>query len=115
MCAQQGGGYLVICARGGLCYRAAPCSLSSRYTYKALHIHSSLTNCRKFPELEVPTVVRKKKERLKGHFHAKVPVRKGKTAIPTSRQQPTGLHRSFRAVGPTWDMLKMGGYRHEGG
>jgi hypothetical protein len=34
MCAQQGGGYLVICACGGLCYRAAPCSLSSRYTYR---------------------------------------------------------------------------------
>jgi hypothetical protein len=35
MCAQPGGGYLVICARGGPCYRAEPCSLSSRYTYES--------------------------------------------------------------------------------
>jgi Transposase IS116/IS110/IS902 family len=34
------------------------------------------------------------------YIRAKVPVRKGKTAILTSCQQPTGLHRSFRAVGP---------------
>lgn len=33
------------------------------------------------PELEVMTVIWGKKERLKGHFRAKVPVRKGKTAI----------------------------------
>jgi hypothetical protein len=70
------------------------------FSYKALHIHSSLTNFRKFPEPEILTVIRKKKGRLKGHFRAKVPVRKGKTAILTSCQQPTGLHRSFRAVGP---------------
>jgi len=33
-------------------------------------------------------------------FSRKMPVRKGKTAILTSRQQPTGLHRSFPSVGP---------------
>src|SRR5713101_8709847 len=70
------------------------------FSCKALHIRSSLTNFRKFPEPEILTVIRKKKGRLKGHFRAKVPVRKGKTAILTSHQQPTGLHRSFRAVGP---------------
>lgn len=46
-------------------------------------------------------VIRKKKGCLKGHLRAKVPVRKGKTVILPSRQQFTGLHRSFRAAGPT--------------
>jgi hypothetical protein len=32
MCAQQGGYYHGICARGGPCYRAEPCSLLSRYS-----------------------------------------------------------------------------------
>jgi len=60
------------------------------------------TNFRKLPEPEILTLVRQKKGRLKGHFRAQVPVRKGKTAILTSRQQPTGLHRSFPSVGPKW-------------
>ena len=60
------------------------------------------TNFRKLPEPEILTLVRQKKGRLKGHFRAQVPVRKGKTAILTSRQQPTGLHRSFPSVGPNF-------------
>jgi hypothetical protein len=52
-----------------------------------LHIRSSLTHFRKFPEPEILTVVRQKKGHLKGHFRAQVPVWKGKTAILTSRQQ----------------------------
>jgi hypothetical protein len=70
--------------------------------YKAWHLRSPLTNLRTFPDPAVLTVVRKHTGRLKGHCRAKRPVRKGKTAIRTSRQQPPGLHRSFPAVGPSW-------------
>ena len=73
---------------------------SIAFSYKTLHIRSSLTDFRKFPAPEVLTDTRKKKGRLKGHFRAQMPVRKGKTAILTSRQQPIGLHRSFPSVGP---------------
>jgi hypothetical protein len=55
---------------------------------------------RMFPESEVLTAERKQKGPLQDHFRAKVPVQKGKTAILTSRQQPTGFHRSFPSVGP---------------
>jgi hypothetical protein len=65
-----------------------------------LHICSSLTHFRKFPEPEILTAVWQKKGRLNGHFRAEVPVRKGKTAILTSRRQPAGLHCSFPSVGP---------------
>jgi len=68
--------------------------------YNVLHIRSPLTHFRKFPEPEVLTVVQRKKGPLKGHFRAKVPVRKRKTVISTSRQQPTGLHHIFPSVGP---------------
>src|SRR5215468_6383671 len=70
------------------------------FSYKALHIRSSLTHFRRFPEPEVLTVVQREKGSLKGHFRAKVPVRKRKTALSTSRQQPTGFHRIFPSVGP---------------
>ena len=63
-------------------------------------MHSSLTNFRTFPEPDILTIERKHKGPLQDPFRAQVPVRKGKTAILTSRQQPTGLHRSFRAAGP---------------
>ena len=57
------------------------------FSYKAVHVHSSLTDCRKFPEPEVLTVELKKKGRMKGSFSAKVPVPKGKTAILTLCKQ----------------------------